>query len=110
MKTEDYKILRMILVKDPLNGEMVLADEIEFNGFEGTRFVIFDKESVKVKNRFWPEKICILTPIQVAVYDMVIGFEMIMTFNPFDEFAKEKYRISKDIFRRWSDEYNMLLD
>ena len=110
MKEEElaYKILRICDLYD--NGAKKIVKDceiIEFINYPGVTFMIFDKVDVLVKNRFYSGQECILTPIQVAVYDMIIGCEAFMHFSSDYE---RIFRISKAIFRNWHKEYLILVD
>jgi hypothetical protein len=64
--------------------------------------MVLDAEPVEVKNRFSGEK-CLLTPEAVAVYDTIMGSEMIGDYNT--------VRKGLDWFRKhFPAEYMILLD
>jgi len=63
---------------------------------------VYDKEPVKVTNRFSGEP-CMLTPEAVAVYDTIIGAEMLGRYDT--------VRQGLDWFREhFPNEYYILLD
>ena len=77
-------------------------DKFKIEGLE-LYFTLYDIEPVKVHNNFNKEISCILSPFQVAVYDMIIGAE-----------KKEKWDIyneCRNVFREmWPEEYRLLID
>lgn len=103
-----YEVLKICdLYDDAAKQNVKDCEIIEFINYPGVTFMIFDKVDVLVKNRFNSGQECILTPIQVAVYDMLIGCELLMHLSGDYE---RIYRISKAIFRNWDKEYLILVD
>lgn len=62
-----------------------------------------------IKNPYSGKK-CLLNPVQVALYDFIIGAEM--TLNElYSPIVMMKYTFAKDYFRlKWPNEFQILLD
>jgi hypothetical protein len=107
----DYKTIRIIPQMLDVDSRVIQNVEvIKFEGHE-TQFTIFDKANLLVKNRFSPELRCKLTPIQVVVYDMLMGSEMARERGLANNGTLKVNQDSKEIFcANWPEEYNLLLD
>jgi hypothetical protein len=83
------------------------CEVIEFINYPGVKFIIYDKKDVLVRNRIIEKKKCILSPIQVAVYDMIIGAQLLGSMFNSDNTT---YNLSMAIFRNWEWEFCQLFE